>query len=884
VEYPAAYPEVIAVGASTDVDVRASYSQYGPELDVLAPSSGGWRDIVTTDLVGSAGDSDTDFGRSFGGTSSASPLAAGVGALLLSSNPGLGSEDLRQLLQQTCDRIGSDTYVSGRNDLYGYGRLNAARALQRLDVLRFEVTSLPPAAPIGKEFSFSATLTNRGNVLINFVSITNLLPDYAQLVSLSQSQGSSSQTGGEVVFQLGSLAPGAGARVEVVLNPTEQGTMVHRYVVATNNTWGYSLTRNVVAELPRLQIHDTTVVEGNEGTTNAAFVLSLTAPLKVPLTVHFSTWSGFLDVDPFVPTNGVVTFPAGSTNEVVSVQVRGDVLDEDSEGFFLSLESEGDIIVDDGIGFCEIIDDDDPPTVSVVPTSAPEGRRGAREVLVELALSAPSAKAVSVKWATRQGTALSGKDFQAATGTVHFAVGAQSETLSLQILGNRSVEADKQLFVYLFSPVACTLGNSNGVVTILNDDGLPGILDHFGIITTSEPHYSNEPFPLQILAVDSEGDVVSQFAEPVSLRFAFTPIVMLSNSFEQGLNGFVVSNSFGNGKGLWHWSSGRASAEGHSRTHSIYYGRGESVAGGGNYNVGTNEGFFVTPPVDLRGSSLNATLAFSYFMQVQTNELRDLATVEISTNAGLSYVILAKASGTPDTNFVKDTKGKWQRATFDLTPFVGNVILLSWHFNSVDSLLNATEGWYVDDIVVTLGSNPASVIQPAVSGDFVDGRWIGAVSIGGPIKSGKLVVEYDVDYISESGAFEIRPFSDVNANGLPDQWESGFPFPSAAEAKAEADPDGDGASNRLEYQAGTDPLDRLSVLRISRSWLSDGHIRLEFPTRQGRFYKVESSDSFNPMLWESSGGPVLGDGNPYEWVDAFPAKSPLHIHRLRLLP
>ena len=883
--YPARYSEVISVGASTDVDRRAAYSQYGPELDFVAPSSGGWHGIVTTDRTGTNGyNTKSDYFNDFGGTSAASPLAAGVGALLLSSNPGLSSEDLRQLLRQTCDRIGVDSYVEGRNDLYGYGRLNAARALQRLDVLRFSVSPLPSVVHLGEQYSFSAAITNGGKVLLPSVAITNTLPDYAQIVSISQSLGSASATTREVVFQLGDLKPGAGARVEVVLTATEQGTGVHRYTVSTNRSWGYSLTRTAHAELPRLSIHDTAVLEGDSGTTNAAFVVSLSAPLKVPLTVNFSTSSLFADSTSFIATNGFIVFPPGSTNEQVFVQVTGDLVDEETEFFFVDITANSEVILDNRFALCEILDDDEPPLVSIASTAVIEGRRGNSSFPLSVFLSEPSEKEISVRWVTRPGTALAGKDFIASTGLVFFAIGEQRVDVNLQVVGDSVVEPDEQFFVDLLSPIDATLGQSNAVVTIVNDDGLPGKLDHFGLITPVEPLYANQPFPLQILALDALGHSVTDFVGQVSMHFSFPPTVALSNQFEQGLNGFVISNTFGHGKGLWHWSGGRAVAEGHSRTHSIYYGRGESAAGGGNFNVGTNEGVVVSPPINLQATGLNALLTFAYYMQVQTNQTRDLATVEISTNAGLSYVTLASAGDPSQTNFVKDTKGKWLTAAMDLTPFVGNTVLLRWHFNSVDALLNSTEGWYVDDVLVTLGNNPASVLQPELTEAFVNGQWLGNVSIGGPIKSGTIKVDLDSDYVSASEALEIFAFPDLNRNGLPDPWEARYGLSAASDTPAEGDPDGDGASNREEYLAGTNPLDPFSVLRISRSWIADGQFHLDFNTVGGRFYGVESGPEGERVEWTPTPDRLRGDGNLRTWTVPIRTNAPLSLHRLRILP
>jgi hypothetical protein len=144
VAYPASLLSTIAVGASTDCDYRADYSQYGPELDFVAPSSGGISNVMTTDRTGAQGYStfsgtSGNYMTNFGGTSAAAPLAAGIGALLLSVNPQLTAEEIRQLLRTTADKIGSVPYADSpdgtvgpysSNEYYGYGRIDAEAAVR----------------------------------------------------------------------------------------------------------------------------------------------------------------------------------------------------------------------------------------------------------------------------------------------------------------------------------------------------------------------------------------------------------------------------------------------------------------------------------------------------------------------------------------------------------------------------------------------------------------------------------------------------------------------------------------------------------------------------------------------------------------------------------
>ncbi len=130
VGYPASNPDTIAMGASNDGGIsgeeeRSAYSQFGSVLDVVAPSSGGGQGITTTDRSGNKGYDNSDYYSSFGGTSSATPLAAGI----IADNPALTSGEVRSILREGADKIGPYAYSGDRNDYYGYGRVNLFNSL-----------------------------------------------------------------------------------------------------------------------------------------------------------------------------------------------------------------------------------------------------------------------------------------------------------------------------------------------------------------------------------------------------------------------------------------------------------------------------------------------------------------------------------------------------------------------------------------------------------------------------------------------------------------------------------------------------------------------------------------------------------------------------------
>jgi len=118
IHYPSGYSEVICVGASNQNDQRASFSNYGPWVDVFAPGT----DILSTELGGTVG---TWSGLNQG-TSYTAPMVAGLVGLLLSANPLLTPEQVLNLLRQTAD----DLYPAGWDSSTTHGRINARRAVE----------------------------------------------------------------------------------------------------------------------------------------------------------------------------------------------------------------------------------------------------------------------------------------------------------------------------------------------------------------------------------------------------------------------------------------------------------------------------------------------------------------------------------------------------------------------------------------------------------------------------------------------------------------------------------------------------------------------------------------------------------------------------------
>lgn len=112
VDYPAANPNVIAVSA-TRADQLASFSSYGPEVEVCAPGSM----LYTTTMVGGYG--------YCSGTSAAAPVVAGLASLALSADPSLDAAAVRERIRATATDLGEP----GWDPQFGHGRVNISAAL-----------------------------------------------------------------------------------------------------------------------------------------------------------------------------------------------------------------------------------------------------------------------------------------------------------------------------------------------------------------------------------------------------------------------------------------------------------------------------------------------------------------------------------------------------------------------------------------------------------------------------------------------------------------------------------------------------------------------------------------------------------------------------------
>jgi hypothetical protein len=237
-----------------------------------------------------------------------------------------------------------------------------------------------------------------------------------------------------------------------------------------------------------LSISSPTVTEGNSGMTNAVFNVTLASPSSRDVTVDYST----ADLDPseeywyggttatagvdYTAALGTLTIPAGQTSATISVPVIGDRVGEWTELFFLDLSNPTHAILSNNRAVGTIIDDE--PYVSFEYYSGSEvveGDSGTKLMTFMVELSAASDIAVTVDFATADGTAVASSDYQTAAGTLTIPAGETTGTITVPVHGDTQAESDEYFTVGLSNATNAKIGNSVKYGNIVDDDTNPAI-------------------------------------------------------------------------------------------------------------------------------------------------------------------------------------------------------------------------------------------------------------------------------------------------------------------------------------------------------------------------------------------------------------------------
>ena len=226
--------------------------------------------------------------------------------------------------------------------------------------------------------------------------------------------------------------------------------------------------------IPTFSIASASGLESVSGVAGAIdFRVTLSAPLSQQITVNYATTNGTAAAGlDYTSTTGTLTFASGVTEQIVRVNLVDDSVTEPNETFFVDLSgvssTAATIRTSRGTG---TILNDDASQISINDVTALESS-GTFNFTVSL--NRPSASSISVRVATANGTAKSGKaaDYLALSGTLIFNPGETSKTISVTVRNDTVVESNETFFVNLSSASGATISDSRGLGTILDNDGV----------------------------------------------------------------------------------------------------------------------------------------------------------------------------------------------------------------------------------------------------------------------------------------------------------------------------------------------------------------------------------------------------------------------------
>jgi hypothetical protein len=230
-----------------------------------------------------------------------------------------------------------------------------------------------------------------------------------------------------------------------------------------------------------LTINDVTLTEGNSGTTNAVFTVSLSSAASTVVSVDYATANGTATAGTdytALPTT-TLTFNPGETSKTITVAINGDNQVESDETFFVNLSNlqtnGSNVTLADNQGQGTITNDDS-ASIAITDVTITEGNSGTTNAVFTVTLSNQVDTAVTVNYATADGTATTTDNdyIGIATTPLTFNPGETSKTITVVVNGDTKVETNETFFVNLSNLQTngrnVTITDNQGQGTIANDD------------------------------------------------------------------------------------------------------------------------------------------------------------------------------------------------------------------------------------------------------------------------------------------------------------------------------------------------------------------------------------------------------------------------------
>ena len=309
----------------------------------------------------------------------------------------------------------------------------------------------------------------------------NSMPSSAYNVQFFQSAACDASGAGEGQTFLGETTVNTDASGAGIFNVNFPGTAAGVVTaIATDslgNTSEFSACQAITTPvLPQVSISDAALVEGTAGTSLMTFNVILSAASAATVTVNYATADQTATAgSDYVAGSGTVTFSPGQTTKPVTVTINGDVTAEADETLLVNLNTPGNATILDGQGVGTIRNDDNLSALSINDVTLSEGNSGTTSFNFTVTLAPAAAFPVTINYATADGTAIAGTDYQPASGSLTFTAGQTTKTVSVLVNGDVTTEPNETFVVNLFNPGNASISDAQGLGTITNDDANPSI-------------------------------------------------------------------------------------------------------------------------------------------------------------------------------------------------------------------------------------------------------------------------------------------------------------------------------------------------------------------------------------------------------------------------
>jgi len=361
----------------------------------------------------------------------------------------------------------------------GFPDVALTDAMDYVDVfvmLNDSVGTTPPPPSLSVS---DATVTEGNAGTTSAVFTVNLSAASNQSVTVRYTTTDGTATGGDYQATAGTLtfAPGeTSKRVTVLVNGDRLLEPNEDFLVNLSDATRATIADGqgvgtILDDEPRISITDATVTEGNSGARAAIFTVTLSNSSSEEVTVYFTSMNGYAwPGSDYQETSGTLVFAPGETSKPVTVLVMGDRIAEQDENFFVNLRKPTNALIADEWGGGFILDDE--PRINIDRVTKAEGNKGQTTLFTfTVTLSAAYDQPVTVSFRTTDYRARAGEDYTAKSGTLTFAPGETTKTITIAVKGDNKREGNESFFVDLSGNSGNSLITYNrGIGWILDDD------------------------------------------------------------------------------------------------------------------------------------------------------------------------------------------------------------------------------------------------------------------------------------------------------------------------------------------------------------------------------------------------------------------------------